>query len=70
MPLDPSNFTLNKAWSVLKEARKNRNGLSAAIYNKFAHANAMPVLDSSECAAISNYREFVKVHNKIWLMQD
>jgi hypothetical protein len=68
MPLDPSKFSLQKAWSVLREARRNRNGLSAAIYDSWAKSNAMPTLDAGACDTLATYGDFVKHHNSIWLM--
>jgi hypothetical protein len=70
MPLKPADFSLMKAWAVLREARKNNNGLSAAIYNRFAEANAMPRVDDVKCDTLKSYNDFVKYHNSIWLSVD
>lgn len=63
--MKPEKYNLRQAWSALKEARKG-NVISQHIYNRFAQANAMPLVSEPECDTLRSYEDFTKYHVKIW----
>lgn len=65
--MKPQNMSIKQGWSALKEARKG-NGISQAIYNKFADVNAMPYINDPEMSSIKTYDDFRKYHTRVWLM--
>ena len=66
--MDPTKYSLKQAFSALREARRG-NGLSQAIYRKWADRNAMPHDNDPECESIQTYQEFTKKHIAVWYFE-
>lgn len=66
--MDPTKYSLKQAFSALREARKG-NTISKAIYNRFAAAHAMPMVEDPECESIQTYQEFTKKHIEVWYFE-
>lgn len=63
--LKPETMNLKQAWNALREARRG-NGISQAIYRKWADRNAMPHDTEPECESLTSYGDFMKHHVKVW----
>jgi hypothetical protein len=66
--LKPETMNLKQAWNALREAKKG-NGISQAIYQKWAERNAMPIPGDPEIESLKTYEEFTKYHVKVWYME-
>lgn len=63
--MKPEKYNLRQAWSALREARKG-NGISQAIFRKWADVNAFPHDNEPECQEIATYEQFTRKHIQIW----
>ena len=65
--LNPDKMNLKQSYSTLCEVRKG-NVLSKMIFRKWCDANAFPYEDEPECQSIKTYKDFVRLHTKIWYL--
>ena len=66
--MDPAKYNLKQAWNTLVEARKG-NGISKAIYEKWACVNAMPLVGEDDLTEIKTYESFRKLHVQVWFIE-